>query len=86
MFPNRLEKQTNLPPDGKSNVSIIGDVKLQCTCSKIFKVVCKGTLKMRNKCRSINTTIRVLRLTQIYRIIRNDCQGFNNLSYTIHLR
>ena len=21
-----------------------------------------------------------------YRVIRNDCQGFNNLSYTIHLR
>jgi hypothetical protein len=22
----------------------------------------------------------------MYRIIRNDCRGFNNLSYTIHLR
>jgi len=22
----------------------------------------------------------------LYRVIRNDCQGFNNLSYTIHLR
>jgi hypothetical protein len=22
----------------------------------------------------------------IYRVIRNDCRGFNNLSYTIHLR
>ena len=22
----------------------------------------------------------------IYRVIKNDCQGFNNLSYTIHLR
>ena len=22
----------------------------------------------------------------IYRVIRNDCQGFNNLSYTVHLR
>ena len=21
-----------------------------------------------------------------YRVIQNDCQGFNNLSYTIHLR
>jgi len=21
-----------------------------------------------------------------YRVIRNDCRGFNNLSYTIHLR
>jgi len=21
-----------------------------------------------------------------YRVIRNDCQGFNNLSYTIHFR
>ena len=23
---------------------------------------------------------------QLYRIIKNDCWGFNNLSYTIHLR
>jgi hypothetical protein len=23
---------------------------------------------------------------RIYRFIRNDCRGFNNLSYTIHLR
>jgi len=22
----------------------------------------------------------------IYRVIKNDCQGFNNLSYTVHLR
>jgi len=22
----------------------------------------------------------------IYRVIKNDCRGFNNLSYTIHLR
>jgi len=22
----------------------------------------------------------------MYRVIQNDCQGFNNLSYTIHLR
>ena len=22
----------------------------------------------------------------IYRVIRNDCRGFNNLSYAIHLR
>ena len=22
----------------------------------------------------------------IHRVIRNDCRGFNNLSYTIHLR
>jgi len=24
--------------------------------------------------------------TGIYRVIQNDCRGFNNLSYTIHLR
>ena len=23
---------------------------------------------------------------EIYRVIKNDCRGFNNLSYTIHLR
>jgi hypothetical protein len=22
----------------------------------------------------------------MYRVIKNDCRGFNNLSYTIHLR
>ena len=22
----------------------------------------------------------------IYRVIKNDCRGFNNLSYTVHLR
>ena len=27
-----------------------------------------------------------LRIILIYRVIRNDCRGFNNLSYTIHLR
>ena len=25
-------------------------------------------------------------IREIYRVIRNDCRGFNNLSYTIHLR
>jgi len=25
-------------------------------------------------------------LKHTYRVIQNDCQGFNNLSYTIHLR
>jgi len=24
--------------------------------------------------------------SEIYRVIRNDCRGFNNLSYTIYLR
>jgi len=28
----------------------------------------------------------VCKHTQIYRVIQNDCRGFNNLSYTIHLR
>jgi len=25
-------------------------------------------------------------IVDIYRVIRNDCRGFHNLSYTIHLR
>jgi len=25
-------------------------------------------------------------VTMKYRVIRNDCRGFNNLSYTMHLR
>jgi len=24
--------------------------------------------------------------TNLHRVIKNDCRGFNNLSYTIHLR
>jgi len=28
----------------------------------------------------------VTRAQQIYRVIQNDCRGFNNLPYTIHLR
>ena len=33
-------------------------------------------------------TIRydMIRYDMIYRVIQNDCRGFNNLSYTIHLR
>jgi len=27
-----------------------------------------------------------LEYRQVYKVIRNDCRGFNNLSYTIHLR
>ena len=27
----------------------------------------------------------VTRAQQMYRVIRNDCRGFNKLSYTIHL-
>ena len=26
------------------------------------------------------------RMAEKYRVIRNDCRGFNNLSHTIHLR
>ena len=25
-------------------------------------------------------------VTRIYRVIQNDCRGFNNLPYTIHFR
>jgi hypothetical protein len=28
----------------------------------------------------------LLYVTAMYRVIRNDCWGFNNLSHTIHLR
>ena len=32
-------------------------------------------------------TLKILRFLPraLYRVIRNDCRGFNNLSYTIHL-
>ena len=28
----------------------------------------------------------LVRVFCMYRVIQNDCRGFNNLSYTIHLR
>ena len=28
----------------------------------------------------------VLDISVLYRVIRNDCRGLNNLSYTLHLR
>ena len=31
-------------------------------------------------------TVNVTDNATIYRVIRNDCRGFNNLSYTVHLR
>jgi len=50
---------------------------MQYTCSKIFKVICKGTLKMGNKCRSINTsTIHVFLLTQLYNIYCYSTIGY----------
>jgi len=41
--------------------------------------------------RSINRVVSTVKtkyrqMRQIYRVIRNDCWGFNNLSYTIYLR
>ena len=34
----------------------------------------------------LRETIKWMPYTLKYRIIKNDCRGFNNLSYTIHLR
>jgi len=30
--------------------------------------------------------IKVVLFIRLYRVIQNDCRGFNSLSYTIHLR
>ena len=39
------------------------------------------------KCNSYTDKLsRWRRLSENYRVIQNDCRGFNNLSYTIHLR
>ena len=35
---------------------------------------------------AVHKDIMTIRQTEIYRVIQNDCRGFNNLSYTIHLR
>jgi hypothetical protein len=29
---------------------------------------------------------KIIQMLEMYRVIRNDCRGFNKLSYTIHLR
>jgi len=34
----------------------------------------------------ISYLLGYIRYAPIYRVIQNDCRGFNNLSYTIHLR
>ena len=34
----------------------------------------------------VPTNAYIYNIYFIYRVIRNDCRGFNNLSYTIHLR
>ena len=36
--------------------------------------------------RSESQTATPILITLLYRVIRNDCRGFNNLSYTIHFR
>jgi len=37
-------------------------------------------------CEGCKIMIRIKAEVLIYRVIQNDCRGFNNLSYTIHLR
>ena len=47
-----------------------------------------GHLKEEEKLRDLGVDVRVIlkMIVKKYRFIRNDCQGFNNLPYTIHLR
>jgi len=49
----------------------------------------EGLLMVCNKPKLVLGLCMVLCMTllgNIYRVIQNDCRGFNNLSYTIHLR
>ena len=58
---------------------------------KMFEIIrnSKQEVKMSNV-KELSTSVGVLALWMhvhsIYRVIQNDCRGFNNLSYTIHLR
>jgi len=47
-----------------------------CSCDSTVRIILKRSPT--NKILSTNILL--------YRVIENDCRGFNNLSYTIHLR
>jgi len=49
------------------------------TVQKMWRVVQKK-YKFKKVVHLVGITI------EIYRVIQNDCRGFNNLSHTIHLR
>jgi len=43
-------------------------------------------LECEHHMKHIKTLCKLSARVYMYRVIRNDCRGFNNLSYTIHLR
>ena len=49
-----------------------------CVCGLLYGISSALT--------NVNSTRYSVLLLFMYRVIRNDCLGFNNLSYTIHLR
>jgi len=49
------------------------------TISNVFEIT-----QQQNSIKS--SRVHIHTYIHTYRVIQNDCQGFNNLSYTIHLR
>ena len=68
--------------DDKSSTQIRIKVKY-CSCSNTFRLHTFSHLQ------AVPTTYIKsyhIKLAALYRVIRKDCRGFSNLSYTIHLR
>ena len=49
-----------------------------------YAVLFYATLEVEKGIKVYSSTTLVFK--NIYRVIRNDCRSFNNLSYTVHLR
>jgi len=76
-----LNYQTTLPHDQKTETFKVSSCLLKILISLIFFWLFPISLRSLDIF-SQYTFIYV----GIYRVIRNGCRGFNNLSYTIHLR
>ena len=48
-----------------------------------MKVIIRTTAQETQHCHYCTIHVKT---TEVYRVIRNDCRGFNNLSFTVHLR
>ena len=63
-----------LKPSKQNSATSLSRLPIQCSTAAAATAVVVSSHVIR------------YRKTSLYRVIRNDCRGFNNLSYTIHLR
>ena len=80
-YTEKQEKEEDLEKEGRKEV----------TNDKLTSITNCGNLKYLRYFviqfhRSVYVAVCYYRPHFIYRVIQNDCRGFNNLSYTIHLR